>query len=302
MSSPWPWWPDLTLDGALPEPVEALCRRIALAIANQRLPHALMLVGVTGGGRERAALEAAALLTCSSGGSLGCTCSSCSRARHGNHPDIEFLGPEGAAELIKIAPIRQLVGAVSGLPYEAPRRVWILAGVEARHFGGEAANALLKTLEEPPAHAVFLLLASNPEGVLPTIRSRCQSLRLPAPQHQGEGLALGLLDRDHPEIASWVSSVRASLRRCLNGRRLDLLRMAQVLGGETGCFELLCAAATEEAMHSEGENARCLLELASRSLEIADRARALNLDASRQLTGLLFRWARHVDQPTRSLQ
>ena len=184
VQSPARWWQPSRLDRERwAEVVEPVVERVASACRRQRLPHALLLIGPAGLGRELAAVETAALLTCAQRSEASrerwCACAGCQRVRAGIHPDVAAVLPQGASQQIRIDQIRAVVEAAPGRPFESTRRVWILDGVEAGRFGAEAANAFLKTLEEPPAHVRFVLLAANPDAVLPTIRSRCQQLALP---------------------------------------------------------------------------------------------------------------------------
>ncbi len=94
------------------------------------------------------------------------------RARRGLHPDLSEVKPEGA--FTTIGQVREVVRLAASRPFEGARRVFLL---EADTLNVQAANALLKTLEEPEGEAVFILLASSREGVLPTILSRAQAVR-----------------------------------------------------------------------------------------------------------------------------
>src|ERR671916_3241627 len=100
------------------------------------------------------------------------------RALRGLHPDLDEVEPEG--QFTTIGQVREVVRGVASRPFEGARRVFIL---RADTLNVQAANALLKTLEEPEGGAVFILLASSREGVLPTITSRAQTVRFdPVPQ------------------------------------------------------------------------------------------------------------------------
>ncbi len=89
-------------------------------------------------------------------------------------PDLYFLGPEGAGNLYAIASIRQMIAQVGYTPFEAPCKVFILD--EAHAMLPSSSNALLKTLEEPPANTYIFLLSSESDKILPTILSRCQKI------------------------------------------------------------------------------------------------------------------------------
>ena len=152
-------------------PVEVLQR----AIRTDRLHHANLLTGPEGVGKRRVAFAAAALVNCESptdGQPCG-TCRSCTKLRAGSHPDVEVIEPDG--RWIKIEQVRAIASKTRFRPYEGRRRVFIIEGAE--RMREEAANALLKTLEEPGGETVFFVITAQPHRLLSTIRSRCQPLR-----------------------------------------------------------------------------------------------------------------------------
>ncbi len=102
-------------------------------------------------------------------------CDACHKIEHGIHPDLVTLQREGAAQLIPIETVRQVIARLGLPPHEASVRVFLVE--EAAALAGPSANALLKTLEEPPRRTLFLLCTVAPDGLLPTIRSRCQRVR-----------------------------------------------------------------------------------------------------------------------------
>ncbi len=144
------------------------------ALANQRLHHALLFTGPAGVGKRTAALALASALDCELAPGEGCgRCSTCTRIADGIHPDVITLAREGAAQIVPIETVRaQVVAAVGLPPHEARERVFLID--EATALQPAAANALLKTLEEPPARTRFVLMTVAPDQLLPTIRSRCQ--------------------------------------------------------------------------------------------------------------------------------
>ncbi len=191
---------------------------LRMAIAAGRLPHSLILAGPAGAGKYTLAIMLTMALECerqprelwSTGQSLASYCGVCKNCtrigsaidlqtlvdaaietREGmretdkketriliqQHPDVLVVPPDPPQLLIKLGQVRTLINSAQYLPSEAPRKVFILT---AGNFMKEAANSLLKVLEEPPDYAHLILCAENPGELLPTIRSRCALVRLGA--------------------------------------------------------------------------------------------------------------------------
>ena len=161
--------------------LEALDR----ALQSDRLPHAWLFTGPEGVGKLTAALDFAAALNCASDDKPCGKCQSCRATLAGNHPDIEIVAPGGICDEpdhrdhsdsrdLRICQIRRLEKLLSLSPYSGGRRVAIVDGADTLHV--EAANAFLKTLEEPPAGSVIILLAEREERLPETVLSRCQKL------------------------------------------------------------------------------------------------------------------------------
>jgi DNA polymerase III subunit delta' len=150
-------------------------------LATGQVAHAYLFFGPAGVGKRTVArLFGAALVA---GGDAAAE----DRARRGLHPDLSEVRPEGA--FTTIGQVREILRLASGRPFEGARRVFIL---EADTFNQPAANALLKTLEEPEGETVFVLLAGSREGVMPTILSRAQAVRFnPVPTAEIEGFLRG---------------------------------------------------------------------------------------------------------------
>ena len=225
------------------------------AIAAGRLPHSLILAGPSGAGKYTLALMLAMAVEClrqprdlwSNGQSLAgfCgICANCTRiATAANleeqvaaavlareelretdkkdtrvliqpHPDVLIIPPDPPQLLIKLGQIRTLIQRAHYLPAEAPRRIFILT---AANMMKEAANSLLKILEEPPDTVHILILAENPGELLPTIRSRCATVRLGAlPVEEIEML---LADR-RPDVPPPQRALIARLAQGAAGRAL----------------------------------------------------------------------------------
>jgi DNA polymerase-3 subunit delta' len=154
----------------------ALVRR---AIESERPPHALLLVGPTGVGKTTLALDLAAGLLCLAADPADrpCTeCAACHKVAHGNHPDLHRLAPEGAGQQIRVAQVQGLASELALLPLEGRFRVAIIESAQRMNI--DAQNALLKTLEEPPARVALILAADDSASLLPTVVSRCARARL----------------------------------------------------------------------------------------------------------------------------
>ena len=188
------------------------------AIAGGRLPHSLILAGPTGAGKYTLALMLAMAVECerqprdlwSNGQSLASFCGVCrnctriasaanleeqvdqavaareelretdkkdTRVLIQPHPDVLIIPPDPPQLLIKLGQVRTVIQRSHSLPGEAPRKIFLFT---AANFMKEAANSLLKVLEEPPDTVHLIILAENPGELLPTIRSRCALVRLGA--------------------------------------------------------------------------------------------------------------------------
>lgn len=144
---------------------------LATAVGEGRLSHAYLFVGAPGSGKHEAAEALAQCVVCPSGGDG--TCDECRRVRHRTHADVHWLAP-GSASGYLVAQIRELIADASLAPVRADRKVYVLERAEL--LRGTAANALLKTLEEPPEGVMFILCARTTASMLPTIVSRCQQV------------------------------------------------------------------------------------------------------------------------------
>lgn len=144
------------------------------SLGSGRMPHAYLFRGPDGVGKKLTALLTAARLNClAPEGGNGCgLCSSCSRLRSGNHPDVVVIAPENGS--IGIDRVRELCRSLSYPPYESAIRVVVIEDVHT--MTTEAANSLLKTLEEPPENNLLILTAETSRALLPTIVSRCQAV------------------------------------------------------------------------------------------------------------------------------
>jgi DNA polymerase III subunit delta' len=155
-------------------------------IAQGGLRHAYLLTGPQGVGRRTLALRMAQALNClqppTPGEPCG-TCRICKQIGRMEHPDLAVEQAEQVGGILKVDQIRDLQRSLSLAPYDARYRVALLLRFEEAN--PNAANALLKTLEEPPPQVIMMVTADSPESLLPTIVSRCEVVRLrPLPLEQ----------------------------------------------------------------------------------------------------------------------
>jgi DNA polymerase-3 subunit delta' len=255
---------------------EATVRHLREAIAGARMPPALILAGPRGAGKYTLALMLAQTMAClqqplTDGLPDFCgVCSNCTRialslplAERMNeaiaareelrevdkkdtriliqtHPDVVVIPPDPPQLLIKLGQVRSVVQRIYRLPADAPRAVYIFTSTA---FMKEAANSLLKILEEPPAYAHILLLAENPGELLPTIRSRSSIFRLGAlPPEQIEAMLA-------EQRKDWKPKQRALVARLAEGAIGQALGfdLEGYLASRQDALVILASATSEQA-------------------------------------------------------
>lgn len=186
----------------------------------RELSHAYIICGSDEAERWRQAERMAAGYVCTGAGEKPCgVCSGCRKAAAGIHPDIIRAGLDAA---INVAQVRALRSDAYIRPNEAPGKVYILD--RARDMNPSAQNALLKVLEDGPAYAAFLLLTDNEASLLPTVRSRCEVLRL-QPGKRREPSEPQLLEQ--AETLAGLLSGGAELELCAFAVTLEKCERAQ---------------------------------------------------------------------------
>lgn len=272
--------------------------------------HAYLFFGPAGAGKRAAARAVAAELL--AGGSPDPE-SARRRVLAGVHPDLTWVVPSGAHEILVSDIDQPVVASASRTPFEASRRVFVIE--RADELGDEAANRMLKTLEEPASFVHMILLTDRLTEVLPTISSRCQLVRFDAPpaervasEVEATGVAwetamacarLSLGDAERAKRlageqgrelrAAGERLARAALNRELGGQRpwLELLAVVRA-AGEAVKDQLERQAADDLELYPRKERKRVGTEWSERIRRVRRRVETQSLDLALQVTGLWF--------------
>ncbi|MHC1741778.1 MAG: DNA polymerase III subunit delta' [Syntrophobacteraceae bacterium] len=217
---------------------ERATRFLTQMVRKAHVPHAFLFSGIAGAGKREMALELAKLLNCLAPEGEDCcdVCASCKKAAGGTHPDFHIVRAQGA--FIKIDQVRELKERLRFRPFEARLRVIIIE--EAQHLKEEAANAILKILEEPPPQNLFILTVLEPQMLLPTIVSRCCHIRF---QPLEDRIIQAFMSREgrlsEDQARDWSALAGGSLERA---RRLAESKWIEHIGGIVAELERLCEA------------------------------------------------------------
>lgn len=204
-----------------------------------KLPHALMFIGPKGIGKRHLAESFAQLLLCHNPveGKVCGHCRSCELMKANTHPDLILIEPEEAGKAIKVDQIRELTDSLGKTAQQSGHKLVILDPAEAMNTN--AANALLKSLEEPSANTLLMLVSHTPSAVLPTIRSRCQLRVLPMPREE--------------QVLHWLSPL-------LSGRDIEAKQLLLAArGAPLGALALLEGDALERQQEQLQQWARLSL-------------------------------------------
>ncbi len=283
-------------------------------VAADRVSHAYLFCGPAGSNKTLAAYALAQAVVCEAGPVPCGTCEACRKVMRRKHPDVRFFAPEGAAGYL-VEQVRDIVSDTALAPIQAKSKVYILDRVD--QLGVQAANAFLKTLEEPPADVVIILLARTREGVLPTIVSRCQVVPFRTiPQSEAAGIVVqnSGASVEHARIA--LAACDGSLTRAVeflksNERMQFRARILEVLGSLSraddwdiigfasdlvGRVKLPLDAVRADQEQELAENADFLAKSAIRQIEARNKRQitAKTQESLRQLAGIVRSWLRDV--------
>lgn len=166
--------------GEIPGWLKSDLQKLSQQASEERLPHGLLLVGHPGDGASLFASALAKRLLCLNPGIEACgQCKSCQLVQSSLHPDFQNVEPEGKSQTIKVDAIRRLISKITETAQQGGNKVVHIK--HAQNMNVNAANALLKVLEEPTDKTFILLEADSISRMLPTIRSRCRIIHLASP-------------------------------------------------------------------------------------------------------------------------
>lgn len=291
------------------------------SVVSERVTQAYLFVGPAGSNKTQAAYALAQALMCPKGprgprgGSCG-ACDRCGRILRRKHPDVRYFAPAGANGYL-VEQVREIVADTALSPIQADKKIYILDRVD--QLGASAANAFLKTLEEPADDVVMILLGRTRESVLPTIVSRCQVVpfrHIPASEAAGivaqntgadPAQARQAIEACGGSITSAVAFLRApgSERLAFRTRLFSDLAMLQraddwdVVEMARALVEASKAPLDEVRASQEAElaeNADFLAKSAIRQIEARNKRQltAKSLESLRQLTAIIRSWLRDV--------
>jgi DNA polymerase-3 subunit delta' len=301
---------------AQPRAVSQLSQALALG----RLHHALLFQGAraTAVAPLARALAQALVCTAANGPDACGACNACRKFINGNHPDVHTLRPNDKG-VIPVQAVRELSERLSLRATESRIKIAFIESAEAMPVGAQ--NALLKTLEEPPGDTCFILLTHHRAGVLATIRSRCQQLRLREPDRmaavsalQDSGITPALAARlaplcgaDVPRAQGFVENGAQEIEDSLDAV-LDegvapqtVFRVAADLGGDKERFELTLAlfeVRLRDALACAAGARRSALACAAGMLQRLRRSAQVNANRAMALEGLFLSWAGKLQEET----
>ena len=207
---------------------DRLKQNLQESLAKNHISHFYLISGPRGSGKQTLAKLLAAAILCKGSRRPCGACDSCRKLRSENHPDvITVTDPEHKNVAVRI--VRQVREDVFIRPNESDYKIYIFP----QDLGTEGQNALLKILEEPPKHGIFLLLTDNPEKILPTVRSRCTELKL---QALPEALLRQTLRQEFPQAGTEDIAAAALRSGGFLGQARQLLENGEGIPPQTEGF------------------------------------------------------------------
>lgn len=211
-------------------PIGSHVRQTIEAYAKMKsFPHTVLLDGADAKSRRELALFLAQTILCTGDARPCGSCNACIKCKAGVHPDIKEFGEIGSNAVFKIDAAREIKQDAFILPNDGDRKVYIL--LETQQMNDNAANALLKTLEEPPRYAHFILTCDSRASMLQTVLSRATVLGMSEPAAEREGEAAGLAS----DMARAVTALHES----------ELLRLCGALEKDKALFTDCVSALSE---------------------------------------------------------
>lgn len=223
--------------------IEEACDSFRKGFAAGRMAQAYVVVSPPRGPGLELAHRVLGLLYCADAGAPCGDCRGCRQVAAHAHPDVLWVEPQLKSRRISVEQVRELQGLVYQTAYAGGWKACVMIGAD--RLGKEAANAFLKTLEEPPARTLFLLLTDAPQFLLPTVVSRCQKVVLSEP---GVGIP-----------AAWREETLKILSSLERGRASDIVRLAaaerlgRVMAGMKEAASATETELAERAPESEAE-------------------------------------------------
>lgn len=217
---------------------DRLKENLRKSIGSGRISHFYLICGPEGAGKHTLARLLAAAVLCKSADKPCLCCAACRKVMADTHPDVITVN-EPEKKTLSVDGVRRMRADVYIQPNEGDRKIYLLP----QELRVEGQNALLKILEEPPAYGVFILLADNPEKLLPTVRSRCTELKLlPLP----ENVLRSRLQEAFPQAGD--EQLRSAMVRSGGwlGQALTLLEEGSTVSDQTERF--VRSFATRDAM------------------------------------------------------
>ena len=240
------------------------------AVASQRVSHAYLFTGLAGSNKTIAAYALAQAIICPDN---GCgSCDACQRVMRRKHPDVHYLAPEGAGSYL-VEQVREVVRDVDLVPIQANAKVYIVDRADL--LGVQAANAFLKTLEEPPEGVTIILLGRTQQNVLPTILSRCQVVPFRAiPAHEACSIVTQNTGCTPHQAACSIQACGGSIEKAI-----DFVRNPQRFEFRSRVFEVLSLLRAADDMDIV-DYARELIEQAQAPLDLVRAEQDAELSAS----------------------